>query len=34
VFLAVGTGIGAGILADGQILRGAHDSAGARAGWR
>jgi len=32
VFLAVGTGIGAGILADGRVLRGAHDSAGA-AGW-
>jgi len=32
VFLAVGTGIGAGILAEGQVLRGAHDSAGA-AGW-
>jgi glucokinase len=32
VFLAVGTGIGAGILADGQVLRGAHDSAGS-AGW-
>jgi glucokinase len=32
IFLAVGTGIGAGILADGQVLRGAHDSAGA-IGW-
>jgi glucokinase len=32
IFLAVGTGIGAGILMDGQILRGAHDSAGA-IGW-
>lgn len=32
VFLAVGTGIGAGILAGGQILRGAMDIAGA-AGW-
>jgi glucokinase len=32
VFLAVGTGIGAGILADGRILRGAHDIAGA-IGW-
>ena len=32
VFLAVGTGIGAGILADGRVLRGADDSAGA-AGW-
>ncbi len=32
IFLAVGTGIGAGILIDGQILRGAHDIAGA-IGW-
>ena len=32
VFLAVGTGIGAGILVDGVILRGAHDIAGA-IGW-
>lgn len=32
IFLAVGTGIGAGILANGQILRGAHDIAGA-VGW-
>ena len=32
VFLAVGTGIGAGILVDGQVLRGAQDIAGA-AGW-
>jgi glucokinase len=32
IFLAVGTGIGAGVLADGQILRGAHDIAGA-IGW-
>ena len=32
IFLAVGTGIGAGILADGRMLRGAHDSAGA-IGW-
>jgi glucokinase len=32
IFLAVGTGIGAGILADGRILRGAHDIAGA-IGW-
>jgi glucokinase len=32
VFLTVGTGIGAGILAGGQVLRGAHDGAGA-AGW-
>jgi glucokinase len=32
VFLAVGTGIGAGILVDGRVLRGAHDIAGA-IGW-
>jgi len=32
VFLAVGTGIGAGILVDGAILRGAHGTAGA-IGW-
>jgi glucokinase len=32
VFLAVGTGIGAGIMIDGRILRGAHDIAGA-IGW-
>jgi len=32
IFLAVGTGIGAGILIDGHILRGAHDIAGA-IGW-
>jgi glucokinase len=32
VFLAVGTGIGAGILVDGSILRGAHGIAGA-IGW-
>ena len=32
VFLAVGTGIGAGILVDGKILRGAQDIAGA-IGW-
>ena len=32
VFIAVGTGIGAGIMVDGQILRGAHDVAGA-IGW-
>jgi glucokinase len=32
IFLAVGTGIGAGILVDGAILRGAHDIAGA-IGW-
>lgn len=32
VFLAVGTGIGAGIMVNGQVVRGAHDSAGA-IGW-
>lgn len=32
IFLAVGTGIGAGILVDGRILRGANDIAGA-IGW-
>lgn len=32
IFLAVGTGIGAGIMIDGRILRGAHDIAGA-IGW-
>ena len=32
IFVAVGTGIGAGILADGRVLRGAHDIAGAT-GW-
>jgi glucokinase len=32
VFLAVGTGIGAGILVDGRVLRGAQDIAGA-VGW-
>jgi glucokinase len=32
IFLAVGTGIGAGILVDGRVLRGAHDVAGAT-GW-
>ncbi len=32
IFLAVGTGIGAGILVNGNILRGAHDIAGA-IGW-
>jgi glucokinase len=32
IFLAVGTGIGAGVLSDGRILRGAHDIAGA-IGW-
>jgi glucokinase len=32
IYLAVGTGIGAGILVDGKVLRGAHDIAGA-IGW-
>jgi glucokinase len=32
IFLAFGTGIGAGVLIDGRILRGAHDIAGA-IGW-
>jgi glucokinase len=32
IFIAVGTGIGAGILVDGKILRGAHDIGGA-IGW-
>ncbi len=32
IYLAVGTGIGAGILAGGRILRGSHDIAGA-VGW-
>jgi glucokinase len=32
IYLAVGTGIGAGILVDGRILRGSHDIAGA-VGW-
>lgn len=32
IYLAVGTGIGAGILVDGRVLRGAHDIAGA-VGW-
>jgi glucokinase len=32
IYLAVGTGIGAGILSDGRILHGAHDIAGA-IGW-
>lgn len=32
IYLAVGTGIGAGIITDGRVLRGAHDIAGA-AGW-
>jgi glucokinase len=32
IFLAVGTGIGAGILVDGKVVHGAHDIAGA-VGW-
>ncbi|MGH2644072.1 MAG: ROK family protein, partial [Chitinophagaceae bacterium] len=32
IFLAVGTGIGAGIIVDGKVLRGANDIAGAT-GW-
>ncbi len=32
IFLTVGTGIGAGIMADGRVLHGAHDVAGA-IGW-
>lgn len=32
IFLAVGTGIGAGILIDGKVFRGAHDIAGS-VGW-
>jgi glucokinase len=32
IFLAVGTGIGAGVMVDGTVLRGAHDIAGA-IGW-
>jgi glucokinase len=32
IFLSVGTGIGAGIMVDGEILRGSHDIAGA-IGW-
>ena len=32
IFLSVGTGIGAGILIDGKVLRGSHDIAGA-IGW-
>ncbi|NDC77759.1 MAG: ROK family protein [Chitinophagia bacterium] len=32
IYLSVGTGIGAGILVDGRVLRGAHDIAGA-IGW-
>lgn len=32
IFIAVGTGIGAGLLVDGRVLRGAHDIAGA-IGW-
>lgn len=33
IFLAVGTGIGAGILVNNQLLRGAHDIAGAIGWW-
>ncbi|MDR1348174.1 MAG: ROK family protein [Prevotellaceae bacterium] len=33
IFLAVGTGIGAGIIVNGQLLRGAHDIAGAIGWW-
>lgn len=33
IFLAVGTGIGAGILVNGKVLRGAHDIAGAIGWW-
>lgn len=32
IFITVGTGIGAGIIADGHVIRGAHDIAGA-IGW-
>lgn len=32
IFMAVGTGIGAGVLVEGKVLRGAHDIAGA-IGW-
>ena len=32
IYLAVGTGIGAGIMIDGTVLRGSHDIAGA-IGW-
>jgi glucokinase len=32
IFLAVGTGIGAGIMIDEKVLRGSHDIAGA-IGW-
>lgn len=32
IFLAIGTGIGAGIITEGKVLRGAHNIAGA-AGW-
>ncbi len=32
IFIAVGTGIGAGVLINGEVLRGAHDIAGA-VGW-
>ncbi len=33
IFLAVGTGIGAGILIDGRVLRGSHDIAGSIGWW-
>ncbi len=33
IFLSVGTGIGAGILVDGQVLRGAHGIAGSIGWW-
>jgi glucokinase len=33
IFLAVGTGIGAGIIANNQLVRGAHDIAGAIGWW-
>ena len=33
IFLAVGTGVGAGILVNGKILRGAHDIGGAIGWW-
>lgn len=32
IYIAVGTGIGAGVMVDGKVLRGAHDIAGAT-GW-
>jgi glucokinase len=33
IFVAVGTGIGAGVLVDGRVLRGAHGAAGAIGWW-